>query len=89
MKTLFRVKTWQNERHIGFNAYTFWGFIGHKKGFANKWFTSLIPFSSGKAAWHFLGFRFTKDYGYVSLERNEINGWHTTDYALVDKLRNL
>ena len=89
MKTLFRVKTWENNHTIGFNAYNFWGFIGFKKGFSDKLLSSIIPFSKGKAAWHFLGFRFTKDFGYVSKERNEINGWYTTEYDLVKKLRNL
>lgn len=39
---------------------TFHGFIGYRRGFRNKWFTTLVPFAHGFRAWHFLGFRFTK-----------------------------
>lgn len=85
--TIYRVKTWENDHHIGFNEYHFWGFVGHKKAFTNTLLSSLIPFSGGKAAWHILGFRFTKSFVYVSKDRQEINGWHTKDRKLVEKLR--
>lgn len=87
--TISRVKTWEDESHIGFNEYTFWGFMGHKKGFTNKWFQCFIPFSDGRVAWHFLGFRFTKSPSYVDKRYQQIGGWWTSDKALVEKLRNL
>ena len=86
-KTICRVKSWENDHSIGFDEYQFWGFIGHKKVFTNKFFTSIIPFSNGKAAWHILGFRFTKSMIYVSKDHQEINGWYTKDKELVEKLR--
>ena len=85
--TICRVKSWENDYNIGFDEYNFHGFIGHKKGFPKRFFSSFIPFSHGKAAWHFLGFRFTKSNVYVSKTRQEINGWYTDDKALVEKLR--
>ena len=88
-RTFLRVKTWENEYALGFNEYIFWGFIGHKTGFKNKWFSNLIPFSNGRLAWHFLGFRFTKSPSYVDKRYQQIGGWWTNDKALVDKLRNL
>lgn len=88
-RTFLRVKTWENEYALGFNEYTFWGFIGNKKGFTNKWFNSLIPFSKGLVAWHILGFRFTKSPSYVDKRYQQIGGWWTNDKALVTKLRNL
>lgn len=89
MKTILRKKTHQTENFIYFNEYNFFGFIGRKKGFINKWWDGLIPFAKNKAAWHFLGFRFTKTPKYVSTHRNEVNGWYTTDSDLINKLRNL
>jgi hypothetical protein len=87
--TILRLKTWEDNYRIGFNEYTFWGFIGHKKGFTDKWFSTIVPFSNEKAAWHFLGFRFTKTPSFVHKQYNEINGWYTNDKSLVNKLRNL
>lgn len=74
---------------IHFVEYHFCGFIAHKKGFTNKLLSSFAPFSNNKAAWHILGFRFTKTYGFVSKTRQEINGWYTKDKNLVSKLRQL
>jgi hypothetical protein len=85
--TIFRVKSWENKYHIGFDEYHFLGFIGHKKGFTNRFFSSIIPFSNGKGAWHIFGFRFTKSPIYVSKNQQEINGWYTDDKKLVEKLR--
>jgi hypothetical protein len=86
---ILRHKTWQNSYSIGFYEIHFWGFIGHKKGFQKRFFTSLIPFNDKKAAWHFFGFRFTKTECNVSKERNEINGWYNQDTQLIKKLRAL
>jgi hypothetical protein len=89
MKTILRKKTSENKQFIYFNEYNYWGFIGFKNGFKNRWFTSFIPFSDGLSAWHFLGFRFTKSPMSVSKVRSEINGWYTSDRILVEKLRTL
>lgn len=89
MKTILRKKIAESEEHIAYNEYNFFGFVAHKKGFLNPWFTSLIPFANGRAAWHFFGFRFTKSQCYVHKYRNEINGWYTTDNFLIKKLRSL
>ena len=44
-----------------YKEYVFHGFIGFRRGFVNKWFTSLVPFAPPVlGAWHFLGFRFTQ-----------------------------
>lgn len=86
--TICRVKISENNYNVYFNEYTFWGFVGNKKGFTKRFFSSIIPFSSNKGAWHFFGFRFTKQLIYVSKTRQEINGWYTHDKALVEKLRN-
>ena len=87
MKTLFRFKTWENPYNIGFNQIDFYGFIAHKKGFTQPWFSSLMPFANNKIAWHFFGFRFTKTPMHVSKERWEINGWYTENKQLINKLR--
>lgn len=87
--TIFRKRFFENDYRIYYYEYTFWGFIGHKKGFTNKWFDTLVPFSKGKAAWHFFGFRFTKSDYFVDKKYQEINGWYTSDKALVEKLRKL
>ena len=87
MKTLFRTKKWENEYRIGYDEYVFVGWIGNKKGFTNRFFSSLIPFTNGKMAWHFMGFRFLKCSNYVSKSCYEINGWYTEEKELVHRLR--
>lgn len=64
----WRIIVWKDapivwHRSNGYGGVTrvnFWGFIGFRRGFINKWWDGLIPFKGGKGAWHFLGFRFTK-----------------------------
>jgi hypothetical protein len=86
---IFRKKVAESDHHLFYNEYQFWGFIGFKNGFKNSWFTSFIPFTNGHAAWHFLGFRFTKSPMYVSKVNSEINGWYNPDKVLIQKLRKL
>lgn len=44
-----------------YKEYVFHGFVGFRRGFVKKWFTSLVPFAPPvTGAWHFLGFRFTQ-----------------------------
>lgn len=89
MITFFRKKTQENEHFIFYHEYNFFGFIGNRNGFTQKWFSSLIPFRDGRVAWHFFGFRLTKHLSYVSKHRPEIGGWYTKDHNLVKKLREL